>query len=278
MNASRYTRTFAMLTLHFGMRAAVHAGPSFDKIAERASVSMCTSVESRPFGFLGTDGKPTGFHVDLIDDVKDRLSKKLGKTLALDIVPIIPANRIQFLQQGKCDILVTSMNVTPERRKLVSIVDPGYYYSGANILARKGTPIKEWTDLKGKPICSNQGSMWNKLYEQRYGAQILAYAGAAEIAQSLLDGRCVGWLGDDMVIATRMGNNPPWNDYEVKLTTQDGSPWALAVQFGNDDLRDFLSDVVKDWHRTGLMMKLEKKWQLPVSKWAQEQNNEYRKH
>lgn len=259
-----------------GVLFSAHAGPTLDKVAERGKLTACTSIENRPFGFLGTDGKSMGFHVDLITNVKDRLAKKLGKPLELEIVPTVPANRIQFLQQGKCDMLLTSLNYTAERAKLMELIEPGYYYSGANILARKSTPIRQWEDLKDKSICSNQGSMWNKPYEQRYGTRILAFTGNAENAQALLDGRCVGWLSDDASVATRMGHNPPWDDFEVKLITQDGSPHVIAIQFGNTDFRDFLSETVKDWHRAGVILGLEKKWQTLVSKWAQERYNEFR--
>jgi polar amino acid transport system substrate-binding protein len=266
----------AVVCLFFGILVSAYAGPTLDKVTERSKLVACTSVEVRPYGFLGTDGKPTGFHVDLIYNVKERLTKKLGKPVELEIVPTVPANRVQFLQQGKCDILLTSLNYTAERAKLVELIEPGYYYSGANIMARKSTPIRQWEDLRDKPICSNQGSMWNKLYEQRYGTRILAFTGAAEIAQSLLDGRCVGWLADDTALATRMGHSPPWDDFEIKLTTQDGSQQVIAIQFGNADFRDFLSETVKDWHRTGFIIGLEKKWQTLVSKWAQERYNEFR--
>jgi len=273
---SRFCGNIAILLLLFGVAFCAYAGPTLEKVAERGKLVACTSVEVRPYGFLGSDGKPTGFHVDLIQNVRERLAKKLGKPLELEIVPTVPANRIQFLQQGKCDMLLTSLNYTAERAKLIELIEPGFYYSGANIMARKSTPIRQWEDLKDKAICSNQGSMWNKPYEQRYGTRILAFTGAAEIAQALLDGRCVGWLSDDAALATRMGHNPPWDDFEIKLTTQDGSPHVIAIQFGNNDFRDFLSETVKDWHRTGVITGLEKKWQTLVSKWAQDRQNEFR--
>ena len=266
----------AVVLLSCSVAFSAHAGPTLDKVAERGKLVACTSVEVRPYGFIGTDGKPAGFHVDLINNVRERLSKKFGKPVEVEIIPTVPANRIQFLQRGKCDILLTSLNYTAERAKLIELVEPGYYYSGANIMARKSTPIKQWEDLKDKTICSNQGSMWNKPYEQRYGTRILAFTGNAENAQALLDGRCVGWLSDDTAIATRLVPNPPWDDFEIKLTTQDGSPHVIAIQFGNTDFRDFLSETVKDWHRTGIILGLEKKWQTIISKWAQERNNEFR--
>src|SRR5438128_6527866 len=80
MNA-RFCGGIAALLLSFGIVSGAGAGPTLDKVAERGKLAACTSVENRPFGFLGTDGKPAGFHVDLITNIKDRLAKKLGKAI-----------------------------------------------------------------------------------------------------------------------------------------------------------------------------------------------------
>ena len=42
---------------------------------------------------------------------------------------------MQFLEQGKVDLMIATMTDKPDRRKVVSIVDPNYYSSGTNILA-----------------------------------------------------------------------------------------------------------------------------------------------
>ena len=48
----------------------------------------------------------------------DRLQAKL------ELVPVLSSNRIEFLQQGKIDIVVATMSDTPERRKVVQAIDP----------------------------------------------------------------------------------------------------------------------------------------------------------
>ncbi len=256
----------------FAATAPAKADAALDRISERSGLSVCTSAEDKPFAFVDSSGEAKGFHIDLIEDLRKRLSDTVGKTLSLDIVAITPANRMQFLQQGKCDLVLTSMNVTPERAKVVKFVEPGFYYSGANILARKGIEIESWEDIRGRSICSFQGSVWNTPYEQRYGTMILAYAGWAETVQSVLDGRCEGWLADDALLFSMLSTEAPWNEFEIKLSTQDGSPWGVAIPFDMPDLDAFVSDTVKDWHRAGLMLQLEEKWNVPASAFAKEQH------
>ena len=64
---------------------------------------------------------------------RDSNAKRLG--VKLELVPVVASNRIQFLQQGKIDLMIATMSDTPERRKIVDIVDPNYYGSGTNVLA-----------------------------------------------------------------------------------------------------------------------------------------------
>ena len=68
---------------------------------------------------------------------------------------------MQFLQQGKIDLMIATMSDKANRRKVVGVPQPNYYTSGTNVLAKKGM-VKKWTDLKGKPVCTRQGSFHNK--------------------------------------------------------------------------------------------------------------------
>src|SRR5260370_2387269 len=83
------------------------------------------------------------------------MAKEIAKAVGvqLELVQIESSNRLQFLQQDKIDVLVGNMSDTPERRKVVGIVDPDYWASGASILSKKGA-IKQWADLSAKPVCA----------------------------------------------------------------------------------------------------------------------------
>ncbi len=51
--------------------------------------------------------------------------------------PVQSSNRMQFLEQGKIDLMIATMSDRPDRREIVGIVGPNYYTSGTNILAPK---------------------------------------------------------------------------------------------------------------------------------------------
>ena len=105
-------------------------------IKAKGTLVVGTKADYRPFGYLDPSGKVIGFELDLAAD----LAKRLG--VKLELVPVVASNRIQFLQQGKIDVMIATMSDTPERRKIVDILDPNYYGSGTNVLAKKSDGIK----------------------------------------------------------------------------------------------------------------------------------------
>jgi polar amino acid transport system substrate-binding protein len=187
---------------------------------------------------------------------------------------VVASNRMQFLQQGKIDLLIATMGDTPERRKVVEIVQPNYYASGTNVLALKSEHLKDWSELKGKPVCMIQGSFYNKELQESYGVQSIAFKGTTEAFAAFKAGSCVGLAYDDTALYGVL-LNPEWADYEVPLKSILVQPWGLAVKLGDDNLSKFASDTIKEWHKTRLILKLEKKWGLPNSEFAEEMHKKY---
>ncbi len=66
------------------------------------------------------------------------------------MIPVIAANRMEFLRQGRIDLIIATMGDTPERRKVVGMVEPNYYAGATNVLAPKSANLKTWQDLKGR--------------------------------------------------------------------------------------------------------------------------------
>ena len=104
-----------------------------------------------PFGYLS----PTGANIGIEPDLATNLAQRLG--VKVQFVSVVASNRIQFLQQGKINLLIATMNDTPAREKIVDIIHPNYYASGYNVLAPKTVKLTDWTQLKGMPVWKDRG-------------------------------------------------------------------------------------------------------------------------
>jgi len=224
------------------------------KVLDRGKIVAGVKADYKPWGFRDSSGNLVGMEIDMARDVADSLG------VDLELVPVQSSNRMQFLQQGKIDLMIATMSDRSDRRKVVGVPEPPYYTSGTNVLAKKGA-VTSWEDLRGKPVCGKQGAFYNKITAQRYGANIVAFVGNAEAKQALKDGRCVAWVYDDSSIMADLASGD-WNDYEMPLITEDDNPWGLAVPLEERDclFGRFMSGMIYNWHVNGRLIELEKKW------------------
>ena len=248
------------LAVTVGLALALSAGQAqakndrFKKVLDRGTLVVGVKADYKPWGFRDSSGAIVGMEIDMAQDVADALGVKL------ELIPVQSSNRMQFLQQGKIDLMIATMSDKANRRKVVGIADPNYYTSGTNVLAKKGA-VSKWEDLRGKPVCGKQGAFYNKQVSQRYGAKIVAFVGNSEAKQALRDGKCVAWVYDDSSIMADLASGQ-YDDYEMPMATEDDTPWGLAVPLDEKDgiWGNFMSGMIYNWHRTGRLIELEKKW------------------
>ncbi len=241
----------------------------FMKVLKRGTLIVGVKADYKPWGFRDSDGKLVGMEIDMAQDVADALG------VDLKLIPVQSSNRMQFLQQGKIDLMIATMSDKLNRRKVVGIPTPNYYTSGTNVLAKKGV-VSSWADLKGKPVCGKQGAFYNKQVSQRYGAKIIAFVGNAEAKQALRDGKCVAWVYDDSSIMADLASGQ-YDDYEMPMATEDDNPWGLAVPL--DELNgiwgNFMSGMTVNWHASGRLIELEKKWGIQTTQFVIDMNKKF---
>jgi polar amino acid transport system substrate-binding protein len=230
------------------------------EVLQRQVLVVGTKADYKPFGFRDPNGAIVGFEPDLAKDVAERLGVKL------ELEPVVSSNRMQFLQQGKIDLMIATMNITPERKQTVGIVEPAYYASGVNVFAIKKANLKSWEQLKDQKICAIQGAWYNKTVAEKYGADIVAFKGQTEAETALLQGNCIGWLYDDTAFVDRL-SDPKWAAFEMPLETILAEPWGAAVKLEERDgpWGAMLTKTIIDWHKSGKLIELEKKWRIPPS-------------
>jgi polar amino acid transport system substrate-binding protein len=241
---------------------------ALDQIKARGVLVVGTKADYRPFGFRDASGAIVGFEPDLAKDIA------AGLGVRLELVPVVGSTRIQLLSDGKLDLLIATMNDTPERRKLVNIVQPSYYASGVNALAPRSLQLHVWQQLRGKPVCTIDAAFYVEDIRQRYEPEILTFKNTVEMYNALTRQRCVSVVYDDTAIIGQL-QNPDWREFEMPLLSIMVEPWGMAVRLGETRLEEALSDQVKDWHRSGRIVALEEQWRIPHSGFAEEMHRKY---
>ncbi|WP_289034356.1 transporter substrate-binding domain-containing protein [uncultured Roseibium sp.] len=261
----------AVVATTSGTAFAACTNDTWNKINERGKIVVGVKADTKPWGFLDSSGALVGMEADMAAEVAETLG------VELELVGVQSSNRMQFLEQGKIDLMIATMSDRTDRRAIVGIVQPNYYTSGTNIMAPKALGITEWTDLTDKPVCGKQGAFYNKIVEERYGAKIIAFTGNAEAKQALRDKKCVAWVYDDSSIAADLASGE-YDDYEMPLKTEDDNPWGLAVPLGEQScvFGRFMSGMQYDWLQSGKLLELEEKWGIQKSAFLEAQQARFK--
>lgn len=263
------TAAVLMTTTASGFAACTN--DTWTKINERGKIVVGVKADTKPWGFLDSSGALVGMEADMAADVAATLG------VELELVGVQSSNRMQFLEQGKIDLMIATMSDRADRRAIVGVVQPNYYTSGTNIMAPKALGITAWSDLTDKPVCGKQGAFYNKIVEQRYGAQVIAFSGNAEAKQALRDKKCVAWVYDDSSIAADLASGE-YNDYEMPLQTEDDNPWGLAVPLGEENcvFGRFMAGMQYNWLQSGALLELEEKWGIQKSAYLEAQQDRFK--
>jgi len=250
--------------------AASCTNDTWNKVMKRGKMVVGVKADYKPWGFRDTSGAIVGMEADMAKMAADAMG------VEVELVAVQSSNRMQFLENGKIDLMIATMSDRVDRRKLVGITQPNYYTSGTNVMSPKGVGIKKWEDLRGKPVCGKQGAFYNKVVSDRYGAKIVAFTGNAEAKQALRDKKCIAWVYDDSSIMSDLSSGN-YDTYEMPLMSEDDNPWGLAVPLGEKDciFGNFMSGLTYNMHQSGKLIELEKKWGIQATQYLKDQNKRF---
>jgi len=114
--------TVLLLTVHAA------AGPALDRILEKGELVVGTSGQQPPMSVKAKSGEIIGLDIDIARAVAQGLGIEV-QFVAMPFADLLPA-----LEDGKVDMVISGMTITPNRNRNVAFVGP-YYVSGKGILA-----------------------------------------------------------------------------------------------------------------------------------------------
>ncbi|MEM7169832.1 MAG: transporter substrate-binding domain-containing protein [Pseudomonadota bacterium] len=266
------TTTAIAITLSSVAAAAAECtNETWNKVMERGKIVVGVKADYKPWGYRDESGALVGMEIDMAQDVADKMG------VELELVDVQSSNRMQFLEQGKIDLMIATMSDRADRREIVGIVGPNYYTSGTNLLAPDALELTDWEQLRERPVCGKQGAFYNQIVEERYGAEVVAFTGNAEAKQALRDKKCIAFVYDDSSIMADLASGE-WEGFGMPMKTEDDNPWALAVPKAEENcvFGRFMSGMQYNWHRDGTLIALEEKWGIQPTSYLADQNDRFK--
>jgi ABC-type amino acid transport substrate-binding protein len=114
------------------------------KVKDSGTLTIGYRENALPFSFTGSDGKPTGYSIDLCREIAVAVQQEVGlPSLAVRWVPVTPDNRLDAVANGTVDIECGSTTASLSRQEKVDFTLLTFV---------EGTGVRTVADLAGKRI------------------------------------------------------------------------------------------------------------------------------
>src|ERR1044071_178161 len=207
---------------------------TLDKIKRSGVLTIGTRTGSPPFAYVNKNNEWVGFSIDLVEQlVRPSVEKAVGRGVKIEKKEATPPTRIPLLSSNAVDLIAGTMTDTPQRRESVEF-SLTFFYTGAQFLVKKGSPIKSINDIGGKRIAAQQGSTNAKIIREKYPqAQLREFPDQPAAFQALLQGPVAAYTNDGIQLAGLKAKAPKPDDWEVVGDFYSEEPYGMAMRKGD---------------------------------------------
>jgi len=219
---------------------------------------FASTANNPPFEFLTTDNELVGFDIDLSKALCERMQQECIFT------NIVFERLIPSLKFRRYDVIISGLDITKERKKLVEFTDP-YITNSGPLIAGKGlyTDIEQ---LKGKRVGIGAETT-QQAYLLAAWPEIIAvpYDNYQNALLDMRSGRLDGIFGDTLAVQELLKTDPMLARVGESITDSHyfGTGLGLAVRKGNVELKEKLNRALQSLKEDGTLHKLGLRWFAP---------------
>ena len=211
---------------------------TLDEIKESKTINIGVFSDKHPFGYVDEEGKYQGYDI--------YLAERLGKDLGVNInyVSTEAANRIEYLQSGKVDIILANFTVTDERKEAVDFALP-YMNVALGVISPKDkvvTDLANWNADDQMIVIS--GTTAEAFLVKNYpDIKLQKYDSYATAKNALENGNGAAWANDNTEVIAFAKQNPNFTVGIASLGESDTI--APAVTKGKTSVLEWLNTEIK---------------------------------
>ena len=206
-------------------------------IKSSGTINIGVFSDKNPFGYVDENGEYQGYDVYFAR----RIAEDLG--VELNFVSTEAANRVEYLETGKVDIILANFTVTPERAEKVDFALP-YMNVALGVVSPDSRVITDLSELSADdPVIVISGTTAETyLIANNPEVKLQKYDTYANAKNALENGNGVAWANDNTEVIAFALQNTGYTVGIPSLGSQDTI--APAVSKGNDTLLQWLNDEI----------------------------------
>lgn len=213
---------------------------TLEEIKENGTIRIGVFSDKNPFGYVDSNGEVQGYDVYFAKRIAKDL---LGSEDAVEFVYVEAANRVEYLQSGKVDIILANFTVTEERAEKVDFALP-YMKVALGIVSPDKALITDVEQLKDKTLIVVKGTTAETYFGENHPEiKLLKFDEYQEAYDALLDGRGDAFSTDNTeVLAWALQNDGFTVGVESVGSIDTIAP---AVQKDNTGLLNWINEEIK---------------------------------
>ncbi|WP_414016937.1 cysteine ABC transporter substrate-binding protein [Campylobacter armoricus] len=212
---------------------------SIEKIKQQGIIRIGVFGDKPPFGYLDSQGKNQGYDVYFAKRIAKEL---LGDETKVQFVLVEAANRVEFLQSNKVDLILANFTKTPEREAVVDFALP-YMKVALGVIAPKNSNIYGIDDLKNKTLILNKGTTADAYFTKNMPEiKTIKFDQNTETFAALIGKRGDALSHDNALLFAWVKENPNFEVIIKELGNKDVI--APAVKKGDQSMLDFVNDLI----------------------------------
>lgn len=210
---------------------------TLDEIKESGTINIGVFSDKNPFGYVDENGEYQGYDV--------YFGNRIGEDLGVEInyVSTEAANRVEYLETGKVDIILANFTVTEERAEKVDFALP-YMNVALGVVSPDSRVITDLSEIgeDDEVIVISGTTAETYLSENNPEIKLQKYDTYANAKNALENGNAVAWANDNTEVIAYALQNPGYTVGIPSLGSQDTI--APAVSKGNTTLLEWINDEI----------------------------------
>ena len=227
------------------------------QLQTRGKLLVGVTYDFAPFGFLGADGQPHGFDIDLSHEFARRW---LGDADALALVRVTPETAIPLLLAGQIDLVVAALPLTWAHRAVIDF-SPSYFLDGQSVLTRADSSIQNLADLDQKVVAVIGGAdrvqQLSLLTAAPITPIVLPFQELRAAQQALLAGQVDALIGSSLALAQTAQTYP---GLTLAVDHFAHQPYAIGIPLFDAALRNQVNLTLQAMQADGTYTTLYDRW------------------
>lgn len=257
-----FVTVFLAFVLIVPSLAAQELTGTLQQIQKTGKIRIGYRQSQPPMSFLGKDGKPAGYSIDLCTHIVKEVQNRIGVEVEIEYVPVEAKDRFATVSGNKIDILCGSTTKTLSRSELVDFTDLTFV-TGASFMALKGSRIKN--NFEGKKIgvvkeTTTVAAVRGLFQEVSATVGIVLLNTTAEGLSALQKGEIDVFSADRVVLIGLAMAAEPSGNLTILPDLFSYEPFALAVRRNDADFRLVANRVIANLYRSKQILPLYDKW------------------